>query len=115
MSACSRTRSVAFPVGARTVIWEWWRNPATADRPALESCSLITTEPNEVRRAVHDRMPVITAPENYDRWLDPANEDVEGLQKLLATFPAERMTARLVNRYVSNARNEGEACIAPPS
>ena len=96
-------------------IWESWRDAATPEGPALESCSLITTEPNDVGREVHDRMPVIMAPENYDRWLDPGNEDVEGLQKLLATFPGERMTARPVNRYVSNARNEGEACIAPPA
>jgi putative SOS response-associated peptidase YedK len=34
-------------------------------------------------RSIHNRMPVSLKPENYDQWLDPKNEDVEGLAKLL--------------------------------
>src|SRR5262245_11878456 len=59
-------------------IWEWWPGPAGKDEP-LESCSLITTDANKLAREVHDRMPVIVGPENYDVWLDPANEDREQL------------------------------------
>jgi putative SOS response-associated peptidase YedK len=95
-------------------LWEWWRDPKTPDGPALESCTLITTDPNEIGAEVHDRMPVILGPHGYDAWLDPANEDVPRLQSLLATFPADRMTARPVNRYVNNARNEGKECIDRP-
>jgi len=48
-------------------LWELWRDPAGGrDSPQLESCSLITTDPNEVGAAVHNRMPAILDPVNYD-------------------------------------------------
>jgi putative SOS response-associated peptidase YedK len=96
-------------------LWEWWRDPATPDGPALESCALITTDPNEVGAKVHDRMPVILDERHFDTWLDPTNDDTAKLQKLLATFPAKRMTARQVSTYVSNSRNEGPDCLNPPA
>jgi len=60
-----------------------------------------------VAREVHDRMPVILEAAHYDAWL--ACEDGP-----LVPFPADRMTARPVNRYVNNVRNQGEKCIGPP-
>jgi putative SOS response-associated peptidase YedK len=96
-------------------LWEWWRDPAKPDGPSLESCALITTDPNEVGAIVHDRMPVILDERHYDAWLDPANDDTAKLQKLLATFPAKRMSARPVSTIVNNARNEGPECINPPA
>jgi putative SOS response-associated peptidase YedK len=96
-------------------LWEWWKDPAKPDGPSLESCALITTDPNEVGAKVHDRMPVILDERHYDAWLDPTNDDAAKLQKLLVTFPAKRMTARAVSTVVNNARNEGEACVAPPA
>jgi putative SOS response-associated peptidase YedK len=95
-------------------IWEAWHDPS-GDGQVLESCALLTTEPNEVGAEVHDRMPVILDPADYDRWLDPENMDTVSLQSLLKPFPAESMTARPVSRYVNNARNEGEECMAAPS
>src|SRR3972149_6401159 len=47
-------------------LWE----PALADGQAA-TCTILTTEPNDLARAVHDRMPVIVRPEDYARWLDP--------------------------------------------
>jgi putative SOS response-associated peptidase YedK len=96
-------------------LWEVWRDPAKTDSPALESCALITTDANEVGAEVHNRMPVILDQANYDAWLDPTNEDKVRLQSLLLPFPHERMSARPVNRYVNNARNEGAECIGPPN
>jgi putative SOS response-associated peptidase YedK len=94
-------------------IWEAWHGPNRV-APVLESCALMTTDANEVGAEVQDRMPVTLAPADYDRWLNSANEDTSGLQSLLHPFPADTMTARPVSRYVSNARHEGEECIAPP-
>jgi putative SOS response-associated peptidase YedK len=94
-------------------LWEWWPGPAGKDEP-LETCSLITTDANKLQAEIHDRMPVILSPADYDRLLDPANEDTAALQSLLKPFRADAMTARPVNRYVNNARNEGAECIAAP-
>jgi putative SOS response-associated peptidase YedK len=87
-------------------LWEWWGGPDGANAP-VESCTIITTDANELAREVHDRMPVILDAADYAAWL--ACEDVS-----LVPFSADRMTARPVSRYVNKAGNEGEQCIAPP-
>jgi len=49
-------------------LWEHWKEPASS---VLDSCTHLTTEPNELVRPLHDRMPVILKPGHYDLWLDP--------------------------------------------
>src|SRR5690606_7874863 len=49
-------------------LWDEWRGP---DGQTIRSCTIITTEPNELLATVHDRMPVILPPDAYDEWLDP--------------------------------------------
>ena len=95
-------------------LWESWRPPGS-DGDGLESCSLITTEANELQSQIHDRMPVILDEADYDTWLDPTVDDREMLERLLVPFPADRMTARPVSQYVNNARHEGPECIGPPA
>jgi len=95
-------------------LWEWWRSPQDKDGPGLESCALITTDPNELQSTLHDRMPVILNPARYDAWLDPANDNRDQLQVMLIPFSSERMTVRPVSRHVSNARNEGPECLKSP-
>ena len=87
-------------------LWEWWPGPEGKNEP-IESCTIITTDANKLARAVHDRMPVILDATDYDTWLKC--QDVP-----LRSFPADRMSARPVNRFVNNARNQGEKCISPP-
>jgi putative SOS response-associated peptidase YedK len=64
-------------------LWEGWENPE--DGKEVQSCSLITTEANELMAPIHDRMPVILAESAYDRWLD-AGEPVSDLQSLLKPY-----------------------------
>ena len=94
-------------------LWETWHGAKGSEGPPLESCSLITTEPNKLAAEVHDRMPVILDAVDYAQWLDPAVQDRETLEKLLVPFDAGRMTARPVSTYVSNARNQGPQCVEP--
>ncbi len=68
-------------------LWERWER----GDPPVESCTIVTTEPNDVVRALHDRMPVILSPADYGRWLDPASPPVE-LLSLLTPF-AGQLTA----------------------
>jgi len=58
-------------------------------------------------------MPVIVKRENYDQWLDPKNEDVEGLAKLLTQFPHEKMNAFPVSTMLNNPKFEDPRCIEP--
>jgi putative SOS response-associated peptidase YedK len=88
-------------------LWEWWGGPEGANAP-VESCTIITTDANELAKQVHDRMPVILHAQDYDRWL--ACEDVP-----LASFPSDRMTARQVSTYVNNVKNQGPDCLDPPA
>ncbi len=94
-------------------LWEQWWGPDNKDGPPLESCTVVTTDANELASQVHNRMPVILGESDYETWLDPANQDAENLQQLLAPFSADRMTARPVNPIVNNARNEGPECVSP--
>lgn len=80
-----------------------WSGPAGE---VVESCSVITTEPNALVQPTHNRMPVILHPADYDRWLDPQNQEVAALQPLLVPFPAEAMRAERVSDAINNAKND---------
>ena len=90
-----------------------WEPPAAALPGALPTFTILTTQPNDVTRKVHDRMPVILAPASYARWLDPALRDFEGLREIIAPFPAQAMTAYPVSTHVNNAAFDDPACLAP--
>jgi putative SOS response-associated peptidase YedK len=62
-------------------------------RGEIESCTLLTTCPNELCAPLHDRMPVILSPADYDRWLDPDVTDAAEVQPLLDPYPADDMVA----------------------
>jgi putative SOS response-associated peptidase YedK len=82
-------------------LWESWR---PKDGAPLETFTILTTSENELMRPIHDRMPVILEPRDYDRWLDagdPARPPVD----LLRPYPAEKMLAWPVSDRVGNVRN----------
>jgi putative SOS response-associated peptidase YedK len=77
----------------------------------IETCTIITTEANKVLEPVHERMPVILKPENYDQWLDAKEKDASKLQYLLAPQPSEEMTLHKVSRAVSISVNDSPELI----
>jgi putative SOS response-associated peptidase YedK len=91
-------------------LWERWRDPATTE--PLETFTVITTDPNEVIEPLHNRMPVILQPKDYDRWLQPGDPALPPVD-LLRPFPAEQMTAWKVDRKVGNVRTDVPDCIEP--
>ena len=91
-------------------LWDSWLAP---DGTILESCAFITTEPNELMRPIHDRMPVMLSPEEYDAWLDPGISDPDRLAPLLKTPTAAEMSAIAVNRRVGNVRYDAPDCLEP--
>lgn len=86
-------------------LWATWVDPSSMEE--VVSCSIVTTGPNELMTSIHDRMPVILDPKDWDTWLDPDNEDTAALQELIRPFPADRMKARPCSSQVNNARNSG--------
>jgi putative SOS response-associated peptidase YedK len=91
-------------------LWESWNG---TDAEPVESCTIITTDANDVLRPIHDRMPVILPEENYDRWLNLKIDNSEQLQPLLKSYPAEEMTAFPINTLVNSPRNDTATCIEP--
>jgi putative SOS response-associated peptidase YedK len=77
----------------------------------IESCAIITTEPNELMEGIHDRMPVILSPEDYELWLEPDFHGQGKLLEMLKPYPAEDMEAYPVSTVVNNPRNEVQECI----
>jgi putative SOS response-associated peptidase YedK len=86
-----------------------WEPPAREG--AATTCTILTTEPNELAREIHDRMPVILDPESYVRWLDPEARGALPLRSLLRPFPAEAMTAWRVSTAVNSPRCDGPVCL----
>ena len=89
-------------------LWEFAR---IGGEDILSAC-IIVGEPNPLTGAVHDRMPVILHPEDYDRWLDPS-VSAEELRSLLKPFPDDLMKAVPVNRAVNSVKTDAERCIEP--
>ena len=91
-------------------LWDRWRAP---DGTALETCTILTTTPNQLLADVHDRMPVILASENYDLWLDPGFRDVAEITAILTPFPAQQMLRYLVGDRVNSVANDDAECSEP--
>jgi putative SOS response-associated peptidase YedK len=72
----------------------------------VRSFTIITTTPNEVCAPVHDRMPVIVAPENYGKWLGEEEADPMRLLLMLKPYPAEVMMTFPVDAKVGNVKND---------
>jgi putative SOS response-associated peptidase YedK len=92
-------------------LWERWTDKASGE--VVRSCTIITTTPNEVCAPIHDRMPVIVAPEDYAKWLGEDEVDPVRLLQTLRPFSAEKMTCSPVDRRVGNVKNDEAALIEP--
>ena len=86
-------------------LWEVWRESEEAE--PLRTCSIITTTANDLLRPIHDRMPVVLPPERWAEWLDPTNDDFEGLRSLLAPAPNDLLELYPVSTKVNSVRNDG--------
>jgi putative SOS response-associated peptidase YedK len=89
-------------------LWETWEG---ADHSALETCTILTTDPNELIRPIHDRMPAILAPASYDAWLDPTVDDPQKVLPLLTSYPSDAMQAEPVGSFVNSPTHDSPQCI----
>jgi putative SOS response-associated peptidase YedK len=93
-------------------LWDRWDKGEDA---ALETFTILTTEPNQLVAEVHRRMPVILHPADFARWLDPALDMADDLAELTAPFPADEMEGYPVSTFVNNPANDTPRCIEPLS
>lgn len=91
-------------------LWELWNAP---DGGQILSCTIITTEPNELMKPIHNRMPVILPRDAYSTWLEPGEMKPADLMPLLKPFPETEMVAFPVSRAVNSPANEHPGCIEP--
>jgi len=84
-------------------LWEQWESP---EGDIIRSCTILTTEPNDTLRPIHNRMPVILPPDAYTTWLDPTQPEAK-LTTFLQPYPDEQMAQLPVGTAVNNPRNEG--------
>jgi putative SOS response-associated peptidase YedK len=90
-------------------LWETWRSPA-GER--MRSFAIVTTAPNALLAELHDRMPVILAPENWPARLGEKQADPEQLKSLLTPWPAEDMVIWPVDKRVGDPRNKDPSLIS---
>jgi len=90
-------------------LWEQSKSP---QGQVIESCTILTTTPNELTRDVHDRMPVILPRDTYGMWLDPGYTQLPELLSLLKPYPAEVMRCYRVSQRVNQVKNDDAECAA---
>lgn len=93
-------------------LWDSWESP---DGSSLKTCTIITTEPNELMATIHNRMPVILPPRDYAKWLDASPQTPENLLPLLKPYPADAMSAHPVSTLVNKPENDSPELIVPAS
>jgi putative SOS response-associated peptidase YedK len=85
-------------------LWAIWRNPDTAER--LYTCTILTGVPNELVAPIHDRMPVVLEPADWDVWLAEETSPLD-LRRLLRPLPADELEMHPVSAAVNSVRNQG--------
>jgi putative SOS response-associated peptidase YedK len=88
-------------------LWEHWRGDA--DGELLFSFTIITVPANSLVEKVHERMPAVLKPADYEGWLTEA--DPEAAHEMLAPFPPEELAARPVSKRVNSPRNDDPSII----
>ena len=95
-------------------LWSMWRDKTEGpDAPWLHSATVITTTANATMETIHDRMPVILPKAMWSMWLDPVNQNIDMLQRLLVPAPDDLLTMSEVATEVNNVRNKGPHLIDP--
>lgn len=93
-------------------LWERWKPRGVED--VIETFTILTTSPNELVAPIHDRMPAILPPENYERWVDP-KVSAEAATDLVKPYPAMAMAAHEVSARVNSPKNDDPSLLEDTS
>ena len=92
-------------------LWDQWTNKTTGEE--VVSSSIITTSPNNLIEEIHNRMPVILDPQDYQTWLSPGNMADNVLMACLKTYPSNEMDVYEISRKVNSPANDNPEIIQP--
>jgi putative SOS response-associated peptidase YedK len=93
-------------------LWEAWRGPEGND-PPLETCTIITTAARGIAATLHERMPVIIPPSEYDLWIAPQPLDAAQLESLVRPPLQDELIPVSVSKVVNSVKNQGPECLEP--
>jgi len=93
-------------------LWDSWESP---NGSSVKTCTIITTEPNELMASLHNRMPVVIHPRDYGKWLEPSPQTPENLLPLIKPYPADIMSAYAVSTLVNKPENDTPQLVVPAS
>lgn len=91
-------------------LWDEWQSP---DGSPLRTCTIITTEPNALIAAIHNRMPAILKPQDEAVWLDTSLKNPSQLLTMLHPYPEAELEAYPVSLRVNSPNNDDPSCIQP--
>jgi putative SOS response-associated peptidase YedK len=91
-------------------LWETWTGPNGEE---VDTAAIVTTPANRLLAAIHDRMPVIVAPDAFDLWLDCATVDAETAAALITPAPDALFEFHAVSNAVNRAANDSVELVAP--
>jgi len=98
------------PVFAFAGLWEVWYSP---EGDELRTATILTTEPNDFMAQIHNRMPVILHPDDFEQWLEPNDVRAEDVQPFMRPYEAEKMAAYPVSTFVNSPANDTPETIEP--
>ncbi|MDO8533219.1 MAG: SOS response-associated peptidase [Xanthobacteraceae bacterium] len=90
-------------------LWETW---ADRDGGEIDTMAIVTCAANKTLAPIHDRMPAIVAPKNFDAWLDAEKVEAKTAIALLGPAPDDLLEVQEISTRVNNARNDGPELIA---
>jgi len=93
-------------------LWDRWRFP---DGQTIDTCTILTTEADEVVAPVHPRMPVIVGRASYGAWLDPSNRRADAVRGLVAGGAGEMLVGYTVSRRVNTPTADDPGLVEPLS
>jgi putative SOS response-associated peptidase YedK len=94
-------------------LWEVWHDPDDPDAEPLRTCSIITTDANQVVARTHDRMPVMLPPDAWKSWLDAGQHDLEVIEGLLVAAGPRELEVYPVSTDVNSVKNDGDHLVEP--
>jgi putative SOS response-associated peptidase YedK len=94
-------------------VYATWRDKSVDDAPWIRSCAIVTTGANASMAAIHNRMPVLLEPSDFDAWLDPTNADHDALEALLVPAPANEIDLYPIRSLVNKPANNFKELLEP--
>ncbi len=89
-------------------LWDHWQG----EDGSITSATIVVTQANDLMRPIHDRMPVILTPEQWQPWLAPDSHPAD-LKAMLQPYAGNDLTCFPVSQAVNNARNEESSLLEP--